>query len=281
MRNMIERGYGRQVLCLIALIIGLGCFITSDGWAVFITPMQVNIESGDRVSDLVISNQSTRPQMITLEWERRAMKYGGKMVKLKEGVVVEGYRPADPYLRFSPRRVILIPKESQKIRIIARRTPDMTEGEYHSHLLIKQDDLPKIQEKEEYIGEGVKGQIKVKVYSSIPVFLRHNKTSVDMSIEKAVIERSGEISILKMSVKNNSTRSLYPRVVLQCSKPDGETEERKVNVMRVYSESEYVEGEFKLKDFDKGQCLQPKAQIIGDGDFEVNGQVLSEKNVTF
>lgn len=262
------------------LIFSAALFFGLQARGAFVTPTQVSIEDGQRAFQVVVSNQGPAPKMISMEWERRAMKEGGQLVKLQEGEAVEGYRPADPYLRFSPRRTILRPRESQKIRIIARRPSDMKQGEYHSHLLIKEDDVPMRGKKEPEPSPGkISGQLSVKVYTSIPVFLRHGETKIDMTLEKAALEKKQGKTFLNVTVSNRSTRSLYPQLKLICIPRSGEPAQKTLAAMRIYTEVRSVENSYPLRDFDISRCARLKAQLAGANDFEVNGKILSEKDV--
>jgi hypothetical protein len=51
----------------------------------------------------------------------------------------EGAPFADPYLRIYPRQVTLEPKEGQSIVLQVRRTVNMPDGEYRSHIYFRSE----------------------------------------------------------------------------------------------------------------------------------------------
>ena len=113
-----------------------------ESHAAFVSPTKVFIHDGRTSASVSIANTSDETLVYTFEWERRARSKDGKgMHLLQDGETFEGYRPADPYLVYSPRRVVVEPGETQRVRVFARRSKDMPPGEYRSHLKITADNV--------------------------------------------------------------------------------------------------------------------------------------------
>lgn len=255
-------------------VIGLtacACLILSMSfsYAAFITPKRVMIDDGERTGIVSLNNRGDEVLVYSFSWERRAQDPNGKTVVLKDGETLPGYRPADEYLIFSPRRVIVNPGEAQRVRILARRTKDMAPGEYHSHLKIASAPL-KEAEKPKAEG-GLSGTLAVRSNVSIPVFLRTGPTKIELDIKTSkLFKRENGNHFVKMVLDNHSTRSAYIKPDLLCYKAGAEQpEETILTTMRLYAETKYYDSELPVPpDFDISGCQTIKLRLIGLQDFE-------------
>lgn len=229
----------------LTLSIAAGMLLPSTkSHADYFLPKIVMIEHGARAATISIFNQSNYDKVYTFGWERRVQLPDGKRLKLDEGQTVEGYRPADDYLIYSPRQVVVPAGQSQKVRLLARRTADMLEGEYHSHFKISPDRLGEKPPPE--VNQGFGGVIELKTEFSLPVFLRHGKTNVDFEYQNIrTFEKEGRDHI-GFTVLNNSTRSVHTNNLLECK--IGDKTHQVVNALvRIYSESKSFPKELAFK----------------------------------
>lgn len=231
-----------------ALFIGL---IYAGNAHAFISPKRVVFSKNDTSRAITVFNNSNEPMVYTFDWERRVQFPDGKRKKLAEGEVAPaGYNPADDYLIFSPRKVVINPGKFQTIRLMARRKGDMPDGEYHSHFRAKPEKLSekKAEEQGKTIDEGTKsvapdekgslsGQISMRAYMSIPIFLRKGDTQIDFTVSDARLGKTekGDDAI-NYTINNNSTRSFHSNSQLLCSKSDGTEEKIRLSTKRVYNE---------------------------------------------
>ncbi len=197
------------------------------------------IENRQRAKSMTIFNRTDKTLVYTFDWERRAQTPEGKLIKLEKGETSPGYKPADDMLIYSPRQVVVKPGKSQKIRIMVRRPEGLEDGEYHSHILIKPEDLEskKLNTEQE---KGMSGTMKVKSYMSIPVFVRQGKTDIDFELTNgAIIKKDGQDAV-RFTIENNSTRSFYAKEALDCTLADGTHKEIVLDAARVYVESQNI-----------------------------------------
>jgi len=250
--------------------------------AVFVSPVLVIFEKHNRTARITINNRSKQTKVVTFDWQHRAMKPDGKIVKLKEGETSPGYRPADPYIKFSPRRVVLKPLQHQKIRLLVQRPADMEPGEYRSDLLIKEENY-KEAERNVSAGKqkGISGEINFQVYKSIPVFIRHGDTHVNVKLQSAALITKDNKPHIHIELTNDSTRSLYGQIHLECQTASGEVIDEKFIMLRIYAEAKNIKHDVKLFDrMDVSRCTSLKTKIIGRNDAEYAGKILSEINTT-
>ena len=271
-----------QWMVLLGLVV---FFYPSQGQALFVSPDRLMIEDGQRSAEVIISNRSNKPVVVRFEWERRAMNDKGGLALVGENEVIPGYQPADPYLRFSPRQVILQPRQHQKVRILVRRTDDLQDGEYHSHFLIKEEPLQTNQEtnQPEPVRTGQnKGQLELIVYRSLPVFLRQGDTGINLKLNEAYIYTKDGKRYLHVDLDNESTRSLYATPKLRCITTSGETITQNLISLRIYTEARTIKRdvlvppEFALP----GTCTDLQMDLVDPRDFEFRSKSILKTSIS-
>ena len=239
-----------------------------DAQATYITPKRVMINDKQRTATVTIHNTSDKTVVYRFGWERRAQNSTGETVLLTPGQTMPGYNPADDMLQFSPRQVILKPKESQKLRILVRRPADLAAGEYHSHLLIKAETLADEGENAGAPQQAFAGSLKVQTNASIPVFMRNGVTTLAVKLTSAQLVKKDGKDFVKYSLSNNSTRSVYAVPYIKCAGTATPTEFQ-LNTARLYVESKDRVVESPLPVSAKlGQCSSLALQLRAVSDFE-------------
>lgn len=262
------------------LTAGLGFFcFTHSAQAVFMSKSRLIIEENQNYAEFVILNRSDRKKLVTFGWNRRIVEKDGSFKTLKEKESVPGYEPADPYLRYSPRRAILGPGERQRIKVYARRPADLKNGEYHSHFTIISEPLREEQKKEPVKGDLV-GSVNVNAGTSIPVFLRHGPSTLNVKIEDAYIYPKEGKHYLHIKASNNSTRSVYGDAVLECKKSDGQIVQDTITTLRLYTEVETLDIEAVTRDFEFKGCNDLQVKLVDRKDFEFKNKPFARAPVS-
>ncbi len=117
---------------------------------------------------------------------------------------------ADKYLRFYPRTISLEPGESQTIKLQCRRTPEMKDGEYRSHMYFRSE------ESYEPLGKSQPDTIKTisvkltPIYGiSIPVIVRSGEVNVSATLSDFEIRTNQESGpILKLTINRAGNMSV-------------------------------------------------------------------------
>jgi P pilus assembly chaperone PapD len=250
-------------------IIGAGVFMAGIAQATFITPKRVMIEDKQRTATVTIHNTGDDTIAYRFDWEHRTFTPDGQSIRLESGQTSPGYKPADPFLQFSPRQVILKAKESQKLRILVRRPADMAAGEYHSHLLIKSERLNVEQLKPQ---PGMSGMLNVQTHASIPVFLRQGATTVDVKIPSAqMIDKDGR-EYLRYTIANNSTRSIFASPYVDCT-TGSSTTSTQLSTARIYAEAKAINLDTLIPlGTTMKNCSAIKLRLVGIADFEYKNE---------
>ncbi|MGB0720481.1 MAG: hypothetical protein ACPGRX_08405, partial [Bdellovibrionales bacterium] len=220
-------------------------------------------------------------KVVTFDWQHRVIGADGKSHVLKDGEPFPlGYRPVEDYLTFSPRRVILKPKQRQVIRFIAKRPQGMEPGEYRSHFLINEEALVNAKPDEKSDRPGLSGLVVVNVSKSVPVFLRQGEMSVNVTLNDINLYRKADGSLeASYSITNNSTRSLYGHIEFVCPQAGADPLIEGAVPLRLYAEYKNVKEKAKVKNNAFMDCPSITARIVPMRDKALKGQILSERQV--
>jgi hypothetical protein len=250
------------------LVCAMGIAVRGD--AGFVSPTKIFIDSGRNAASVSIANIENEPMVYTFEWERRARTPDGKSTHLlQDGESYGKYRPADPYLIYSPRRVVIEPGETQRVRIFARRPKGMPDGEYRSHLKISSESVKPAEKTKAGLG-GIGGVMSIHPAMSIPVMLRTGKTEIDIEVVKSQIVKEGAVDVLHLDIVNKSTRSIYGRSRFECSVP-GASEPVSVqsNGFKLYYETETFHERFSVpEEINISQCTSLIVKLFSVRDLE-------------
>ncbi len=247
--------------------------------ATFVAPKRVYFDEGKRTARLIINNRNDVPMIYTFSWQRRAQDAQGNTIILKDGdPLPANYRPADPYLQFSPRKVIVPPKTSQKIRLLLRRPADMALGEYLSHFYI--ESKPAIEQDAAPMA-GVSGFVQVRTNVAMPVFIRQGATDVNFDVTSASMVQKDGRQYVRVNIENNSTRSLYAKSVLRCT-INGEPVEQDAATIRFYTQAKSITRDIKVpKGFNVNSCGNDLVyELYGVDDFEHKKKLLKSISVS-
>lgn len=251
-------------------------FFSKQLQAVFVAPRMVMMEENQRTARVTVNNRTAQTKIITFGWEHRAMTEDGKMKKLKKGETLPRYKPADPYIKFSPRRIILRPGQHQKVKLLVQRPPNMEDGEYHSHFLIQEQNYQDPELDMDDAQKGLTGQLIINVSKSIPVFVRQGATNINITSMKAEhINKDGK-PFMRVSFLNESTRSIYGQVQIDCQLADGSFIKDNIGILRIYAEGKNFVKDMPLeKKIDTSACTSLITRIVGKYDGLYKGKTLA------
>ncbi|WP_417346276.1 molecular chaperone [Ferrimonas sp.] len=162
---------------LATLILGLCPLLAQAN--LLISPQRLYFEPGQRSDALILKNISDSLQKFDIRFQEMVMNPQGKLVP----------QSSNPHslasmVRYSPRRVTLEPGATQTIRMALRMKGDLEEGEYRSHLVIRQ--IPTQTETHRAQGgDNLALQIRPMLSMSIPVIARKGVTHSSLAIERA------------------------------------------------------------------------------------------------
>lgn len=180
-----------KMITLLVLIMGPTLQAYSS---LLVSPTRITFEQRERVEEVVLVNTSQEVRRYKLEWVEKRQESTNSYTDLLDTEAAD-FSTASPFIRFSPRRVTLRPNESQTIKLLARRSSNMTEPEYRSHL--KFTALPpELTDRKEpnVISSGMNMELMLLLSYTVPVILRTEKSNVAVNIADVEIHISADNS---------------------------------------------------------------------------------------
>ena len=280
------RLYITAVLCLFLLAGAIGMVaLPQYAYALRVTMKRVIFEGPRRTELLTIVNNTAEEQVFRLGWRNMRMSEDHSLEFVKEGDSLEGLKPAEDMVRFSPRRVVLPPGASQQIRLMLRRPKDLPEGEYRSHFWIQPEaEAVKFKPNPEKKNEkGPTVQIKMLTGMTVPVFVRNGNLTANVTFSNATITPEGNGIKVKLTVNREGQRSVYGDMKLYCVGSGGEVLQRESNGIAIYTEVGKRNMEFDVPFPEAGgadACRQIRVKYVAvDDDSQYKGAVMAETTI--
>jgi P pilus assembly chaperone PapD len=177
-----------------------------------VTPTRVLFEGNMPTTELALVNRSEKPHTYALSFVQCRMSETGE---IKEIDATDPPDPkehfADSLVRFTPRRVILEPRQVQMVRMMLRKPADLADGEYRSHLSFRL--IPSVENavKPDSVSSGI--QIKlIPIYGvTIPIIVRQGSLTATTRLSGLRFDTKG----LHLTIEREGSRSTYGDLVIQ------------------------------------------------------------------
>ena len=218
---------------IVSAVVSFSTSLAQELGGVTVTPTRIVFEGRQRSAEVILVNTTSTPATYRISFKNMRMLEDGSY----EDIVapVNGELFADQMIRYSPRQVYLEPGESQTVRLLLRKPPDLAPGEYRSHLLLQSippETAGKDIEKPD-IPEGViQIQISTVFAITISVIIRQGELSATVIITDLALkssENSNEPTILFLRLNRSGNRSVSGEVKVTF-KSDKEGDEQVVGL---------------------------------------------------
>lgn len=197
------------IVFIVVFFVNIGAIQAQDRGLV-VNPKRIVFNKEDRILEVMISNRGEKEASYRISMVNKKMLENGQL-ELTEDSPAEGEFWASDVVRYSPRKIVLAPRESQKIRLMSRLKADAKDGEYRSHLLIQQepDMSPPVNAGQANAPAGSLGiQVKAVFGVSIPVILRKGNLEATNSLSDPEIIKVGENTFLQVKVNRTGNKSI-------------------------------------------------------------------------
>ena len=213
---------------------------TADTFAqapLFISPQRVELYDSRRSEVLTVTNRTDRVASYALTLEDYSMTEAGVTTRVD---ALE--HSARRMIRFSPRQFVLQPGETQTIRVLARRTTQVNDGTYRTHLVFRESDLPEGgPSSDRGSAGGMSFGIGFRFNIAIPVVV----AAGDFEGAIGVAEASVQADALTVKLTRSGNADAVGRVSVDWVRPDGHTEEVvPESVIRIYRERDWITKSF-------------------------------------
>ncbi|MCP3427331.1 fimbrial biogenesis chaperone [Opacimonas viscosa] len=246
--------------------------------SLLISPTRLAFGERDRVQTVSLINSSDKTNTYRVEWTEQKVNDNGAYQALTEEEM-DTFPVASKYMRLTPRQVTLAPGERQVIKVMARRSANMQEQEYRSHLTFTA--LPDAPKKSTSQSGGMSMKLNLLLSYSIPVILRHGDLDVQTNIDKVELSATEQPNIKKLvvSLSRQGGMSTTGRLKAYFS-PEGSDE--KINVATLNGFNFFTDTNTITKTLNWHTEL-PKQQgtleVLLEGEKEFSGQILAQKSL--
>jgi len=172
-----------------------------------VSPSRVVFDMKKRTAALILSNTGAADATYRISLVRMEMdeKGGLSEVALDKG---PGALDLPGLIRFSPREITLRPKESQTIRLQARKPADLPPGEYRIHMMFKAipatPELPKEAVRSDQ-AKGISATLIPLYGLAIPVIVRQGVTSVKPGLSNLLFEPATRTLTFQLNREGNQS----------------------------------------------------------------------------
>jgi len=193
------------------------------GSNLLVTPTRIVFEGRDRTAQVTVVNSGDETGTYRIELTNKRMTDSGSFEDIEQPQ--QGELFADKMLRYSPRQVILEPGQSQVVRFSLRKSKNLAEGEYRSHILFKaipKNTGPNILPNAP--SDKLKIQLTPIISISIPAIVRHGKTNASVkfsSIEYIPPNDKVKTPSLFMRLDREGNQSVYGDLLAEYVQADG------------------------------------------------------------
>ncbi len=204
----------------------LGCnFLSFAQGDLLITPTRIIFEGRKQSESIYLVNVGKEKATYSITFIQNYQTEEGGYVRAETSATDEMF--ADRYLRFYPRTVSLEPGESQTIKLQCRRTPEMKDGEYRSHMYFRSE------ESYEPLGKSNPDSVKTisvkltPIYGiSIPVIIRSGEVNVSATLSDFEIQTNqGPSPMLKLTINREGNMSVIGDLSVEYISENGDAVE--------------------------------------------------------
>lgn len=207
-----------------------------------ISPKRVVFGQGSRSATVYIFNQGDKPATYAVEMVDRTMLANGEIVATDPAA--PSAASARSLLEFTPHQITLQPKQSQSIRIRARRAS--APGEYRSHLTVTAQPPEDVgftaAQAASKSGGGALAMRIIALFSiSIPVIVRDGVTDATAKIENASFVAAKQphgLPQIALTIVRSGTGSVFGDIDVYAGQPRAERRVGTVRGVAVYPEVE-------------------------------------------
>lgn len=236
-----------------------------------VAPTRIAFEPRDRTKQVILINQSDKPQTYRLEWVEQLQTQEGNYIPIQ---APEEFNTASEIVRFSPRQVRLQAGERQVVKLLARKPADLANGEYRSHLKFTAIPSDLNDETNDNV-QGIAMKVHLFLSYTIPVIVKQGETKVSASIDNVIKVDTEKGKRLKVTLSKQGSYGVSGDVVALQKNESGEEEViARLNNVNLFHELN--ERTVTLQPVREGSINEGPISVRFDGKYEFLGMKLSE-----
>ena len=223
------------------VVLLLPSFSSAQG-DLLVTPRRIVFEGSKQREEITLANTGQDTAYYSISFLQYHMTDDGSFEEITEPK--PGQQFAEPFLRFFPRSIQLAPGESQVVRMQLRRLPNMTDGEYRSHLYFRAVPEEKPLGEEDVLADSTAIGIRLTpIFGiSIPVIVRVGSVSSKVVISDLALQKEeNQPPALKIVLNREGNQSVYGDLSVDYTGTDG----KQINVGLVKGIAVYTPNVFR------------------------------------
>lgn len=196
------------------------------GGGVLVAPTRLVFEGRTRTAQVTVVNRGATQALYRIALVRMRMNANGALEYVSTPLPGESF--ADTLVQFSPRQLLLDPGTPQTIRLLLRLPADLPDGEYRSHLQIREVPMEAVAVDhagaDSVAGGGWEVRLRPLVGAAIPVIVRHGALTASLSASDLQLLPGlahDEPSRLALRLHRSGGRSVYGDAIVTYVPPAG------------------------------------------------------------
>jgi hypothetical protein len=183
----------------------LAMISNSYAGGLMVTPSRLVFDKDNKNLEVKLINKSDKTVTYRVNLQHLRMNEDGSYTEILTNETDVKEKFADDLLRFSPRKVVLKPNEVQTIRIATRYSNSDPDGEYRSHLLLREEPSADFKQANDVEATAKKGDDKKISIVLRPLF----GISIPIIVKKGDLSASGRIENVKVQTDTKDTKKKY------------------------------------------------------------------------
>ena len=173
----------------------------SSALGIAVDPHKLIFSEKDRTKPITLINPTDEPVTYRISFQEMQMTDQGGLELVDESLIDDDYPDSSSMMRYSPRQVVIPPKQAQIVRFMVRKPPGLESGEYRSHILFRA--LPK--EEKNALVENQKEGMSISVspiYNvSIPLIVRHGNLEAGIELKDIKVQTLNQQGPTRLKLK--------------------------------------------------------------------------------
>lgn len=258
---------------LIIGTLGVGYVKAQNSTILFVAPHRIVITPEQKIQVISVSNKSDDARRYAVSKVDQVMNDKGLTQQMETFEF-----SAKRMIRVVPSRFTLEPGERQTIRVMARRAKDLSDGDYHSHILFKEVPLTG-KDKEEIAKEaeetkkitpnekgGVSFEIKALYGVAVPIIVQQGQLTsrIEMASARVLSPEDGHQYVLDLHFKRSGNAEAAGFLSVEYVSGEQRTDLMPKQWIRMYREVDDITRNMTLSFPDGQDYQQGKIEVIFD-----------------
>ena len=252
---------------------------------VTVNPTRLILEDGQRSAAIKLINPADQTATYRISLINLEMKETGDIEELETAASsekrLESYFAQD-LLRYSPRQVVLPPRQAQIVRVQLMLPPGLEAGEYRSHMLFQEIPTQPGQGNENQAETGINIELRAIYGVSIPIIVRQGETWAELEITDLELNKNTGSGTHELSLTINRLGNQSEYGDIEVSFTDNSGEKTLIAAVRgtaIYTDVEKRDYKIGLRNTENLNLKDGILEVIYKKLSEEGGEILARSEL--